>query len=130
MVAQGGAVTLLVDRPGCLRDALASLVSAMPGLAPLLTADSGLLALKVLREVRPRLVLIEGGLPEAEVLELLRQIKQKWPEIGCLVLAESAAGRQLALVDGADQVLGVRVSAGKLHAVLQEMLENAPRVGK
>lgn len=44
---------------------------------------------------KPRLVLIGGDLPEAEVLELLRQIKRGWPEVGCLVLAERAAGRQM-----------------------------------
>ena len=87
------------------------------------SADSGLLALKLLRELRPCLVVIEGGLPEAEALELLRQIKQEWPEIGCLVLAESATIRQQALASGADQVLGVGLPAGQLCAVLQEMLE-------
>ena len=40
--------------------------------APLVTVDSGLLALKVLREATFHLVLIDGGLPEAETLELLR----------------------------------------------------------
>ena len=136
---------LLVGKPGHLRDGLGSLLGAIPGLPPLVTADSGLLALKVLRELSrsvppglavPRdshrartasptlcLVLIDGGLPEAEVLELLRQIKQDWPEVGCLVLAGCAAERERALAAGADQVLGVGLPAGRLYEVLQGMLE-------
>lgn len=133
-MAHGTPFILLVDRPGHLRDALASLVGAIPGLPPPVTADCGLLALKVLRELSGpaspcRLVLIEGGLPEAEVLELLRQIKQVWPEIGCLVMAEGAAERQQALDAGADRALGVGLPASRLYAVLQEMLVRISRTG-
>jgi DNA-binding NarL/FixJ family response regulator len=113
---------LLVGKPGHLRDGLVSLLSAMPGLPSLVTANSGLLALKVLREAPFRLVLIAGGLPEAEVLELVRQIKAGWPGAGCLVLDETAEGREQALAAGADQVLEVGVPAGRMYAVLKEML--------
>jgi hypothetical protein len=75
-----------------------------PGLSPPLIANSGLLALK-----------------------LLRQIKGGWPEIGCLVLAACAAGRQMALAAGADRVPGVGLPAGQVYAVLQKMLEGSSR---
>jgi DNA-binding NarL/FixJ family response regulator len=118
----GEALILLVGKPGHLRNALVSLVSAMPRLPSHVTADSGLLALKLLHETVPRLVLIDSGLPEAEVLELLRQIKEGWPEVGCLVLTENAAAGQRALAAGADRVLGVGLPASRLYAVLEEML--------
>jgi DNA-binding NarL/FixJ family response regulator len=114
---------LLVGKPGHLRDGLDSLLRAMPDLPSLVTADSGLLALKMLREVQLRLVLIVGDLPEAEVPELVRQLKEGWPEVGCLVLADSAAQRERAVRVGADEVLSTGVSAGRLYEVLMAMLE-------
>ena len=130
---------LLVSKPGHVRDGMESLLKAGPGLCEVITADSGLLALKMLRELsglavpgdvlrtrtagpRPVVVLIEGSLPEAEVPELVRQIKEGWPEVGCLVLAERTNWRERALVAGADRVLGVGVPAGRVYPVLQEML--------
>ena len=43
-----------------------------------------------------RVALIAGGLPEAEVLETVREINVKagWPATGCLVLDESEEARR------------------------------------
>lgn len=125
-VAQQDAVMLLVAKPGQLRDALQSLVSVMPGLDNLVAADTGLLALNVMRKVQPTLVLVGSGLPDAEVGELLRQIKAKWPEIGCLVLTDSAQERRQALAAGADGVLPVGSSAGQLFSAINKILEDSP----
>jgi DNA-binding NarL/FixJ family response regulator len=116
---------LLVGKPGHLRDALQSLVGVAPGLDRLVTADTGLLALKVIREVRPTLVLVASDLPEAEVVELLRQIKEEWPETGCLVLTDSAQGRRQSLAAGADCVLSAGLSAGQLFSAIQHVLEDS-----
>jgi hypothetical protein len=67
-------------------------------------------------------VLIDGGLPEAKVAELPRQIKENWPEVGCLVLAESVDVHERALEAGADEVLAVGGPAGRMYAVLQGIL--------
>lgn len=124
-VTQPDAVMLLVCRPGHLRDALHSLVSVVPGLDRLVTADSGLLALKALREMRPSLVLVGSGLPEGEVVELIRQIKAAWPETACLVLTDSAQGRRQALAVGADRALPAGLPTGQLFSAIQHMLEDA-----
>jgi DNA-binding NarL/FixJ family response regulator len=120
-VAQRDTVMLLVGRPGRLRDALQSLVSVAPGLDKLVTADTGLLALKVVREVRPSLVLVASGLPEEEVVELIRQIKAAWPATGCLVLTDSTQGRRQALAAGADRVLPAGLPTGQLFSAIQHM---------
>ena len=124
-VAQRDVVMLLVGKPGHLRDALQSLVGVAPGLDRLVTADTGLLALKVMRKVRPTLVLVASDLPEAEVVELLRQIKEEWPETGCLVLTDSAQGRRQSLAAGADCVLSAGLSAGQLFSAIQHLLEDS-----
>jgi DNA-binding NarL/FixJ family response regulator len=124
-VAQRDVVMLLIGKPGHLRNALQTLVGVAPGLDRLVTADTGLLALKVMREVRPTLVLVASDLPEAEVVELLRQIKEEWPETGCLVLTDSAQGRRQSLTAGADCVLSAGLSAGQLFSAIQHMLEDS-----
>jgi DNA-binding NarL/FixJ family response regulator len=124
-VTQQDAVMLLVGKPGHLRDALQSLVGVAPGLDRQVTADTGLLALKVMRELRPSLVLVASDLPEAEVVELLRQIKEEWPETGCLVLTDSAQGRRQSLAAGADCILPSGMSAGQLFSAIQHMLEDS-----
>lgn len=124
-VTQRNAVMLLVGKPGHLRDALQSLVSVAPGLDGLVTADTGLLALKVMREVRPALVLVGSDLPEAEVGELLRQIKEEWPETGCLVLTDGTHERRQSLAAGADCALPAGLSAGHLFSAIQHMLEDS-----
>jgi PleD family two-component response regulator len=90
-VIQRDTVMLLIGKPGHLRNALQSLVSVAPGLDGLITADTGPMALKVMREVRPSVVLIGSGLPDMEVLELLRQTKGGWPETSCLLQPERIA---------------------------------------
>lgn len=123
-LTQRDVVMLLVGKPGHLRDALQSLVGVAPGLDGLVTADTGLLALTVMRAVRPTLALVASDLPEAEVVELLRQIKEEWPDTGCLVLTDSAQGRRQSLAAGADCVLSAGLSAGQLFSAIQHMLED------
>jgi DNA-binding NarL/FixJ family response regulator len=124
-VAQRDTVMLLVGRPGRLRDALQSLVSVAPGLDRLVTADTGLLALKVVREARPTLVLVGSDLPEGDVVELIRQIKATWPEMGCLVLTDSVQARRQALAAGADRVLSAGLPTGQLFSAIQDVLEDS-----
>ena len=123
-VTQRNAVMLLIGKPGNLRNALQTLVGVAPGLDRLVTADTGLLALKVVKEVQPTLVLMASDLPEAEVVELLRQIKESWPETGCLVLTDGTQHRRQALAAGADCVLPAGMSAGHLFSAIQQLLED------
>jgi DNA-binding NarL/FixJ family response regulator len=117
-------VILLVGKPGHLRDALQSLVGVLAGLKSLKTADTGLLALKIFRETQPNLALIGTGLPDVEVLELIRHIKQERPRIPCLVLAEQSGQRHLALAAGADRVISPGSPAGEVVFTIKQMLDN------
>jgi len=102
---QHGKTVLLVGRPGHLRDALLSLLSTLPELSAIHTAESGLLALGIAGQRSPDLLLIASGLPEAETPELVRQFKQNWPATPCLVLAENTRQVERARQAGATRVM-------------------------
>jgi DNA-binding NarL/FixJ family response regulator len=117
-------VMLLVGKPGHLRDALRSLISVVPGVDGLLTADTGHLTLEVMREARPALVLVGNGLSDLEGSELVRQIKEEWSETGCLVLTDTTQQSRQALAAGADCVLPAGSSGGQLFSAIQNILED------
>jgi DNA-binding NarL/FixJ family response regulator len=123
-VSQKSELILLVGKPGPLRNALQSLIGTMPDLPAPVTADSGLLALRVIRDLRPGLIVLGSDLPEDEVLELLRQIKEEWPNTACLVFVESSQQRRSALAAGADHALSVGVPAGHIFAAIRQILED------
>ncbi len=123
-MSQGEAVILLAGRPGHLRDALQSLLHVMPGLKMVTTADTGLLALKTIREFQPDLVLVGSGWPDAEVLELIRQIKQEQPATQCLVLTEKSQQYHRVVAAGADAVLSSGLPIEQIFSTVKQMLAN------
>ncbi len=112
---------LLVGKPGPLRDALYSLLNAMPRLVPIATADGGLLALKQISECAPALVFIAGGLPEQEAMELVHQIERQAPQVPCLVVADHSSYQYLARWAGA-QVLPGDTPFAEMQAVISKLL--------
>jgi DNA-binding NarL/FixJ family response regulator len=115
-------MALLVGKPGPLRSALQSLLETMPGLGTPVAADTGLLALRIMRDAQPPLVVVGSGLPDEEVLELLRQIKDEWPQTACLVFSESVRQRRLALAAGANAALPAGLPAGRIFSAIRKTL--------
>ncbi len=115
---------LLVGKPGPLRDALHSLLNAMPDLAPITTADGGLPALQQIRECVPALVFIAGGLPEQEAMELVCQIGREAPGVPCLVVADHPSYQHLARWAGAEVLPGDTPFA-EMRAVVSRLLLDA-----
>ena len=113
---------LLVSRPGHVREALLGLLKTLPFLKNITTAESGLLALRFTGEQQPHLVLVAGGLPEAEGPELVRQMKQRWPATPCLVMAENARQYELAKQAGASCVLRARTPLGQMLSTITAMV--------
>ena len=117
---------LLVGKPGPLRNALSSLLATIGRFAHPLTADGGLLALKMVREIHPTCVLLASGLPNSEALELVRQIKQEQPTVRLLALADSEQQRRQLFAVGADRVLPTGVPLSQLSATLREITDSVP----
>ncbi len=114
---------LLVGKPGYLREALQTMIESMLGLETILTADAGLLALRTVRELEPALVVVGGGLPDAEVGELVRQIKAQRPATRCLVLTNGLHQPPAVLAAGADRVLPPGLPLGQVMSAVQEVME-------
>lgn len=121
-LAANGKTILLVSRPGHVREALLGLLNTLPELSTVEIAESGLLALGMAGELNPHLVMVAGGLPEAEGPELVRQFKQRWPDMPCLVLAENARQLELAFQAGANCALPVRTPSGQLLSEIRDLM--------
>ncbi len=123
----------LVGKPGPRRDALRSLLNAMPELGAVTTADDGPGALQQIKQIKqvkqvrdhaPALVFIAGGLSAGEAADLIRQIKHASPAVRCLVVADQKSGQDLTRSAGADQVVSSDMSFADMRAIIQKVREN------
>jgi len=114
---------LIVARPGRVRDGLQALLTTVPQIGTVDLADDGPSALRMVRRRHPALVLLDINLHDDEVSTLLRQIKARWPQTRCLVLADSVRLQQMARDAGADSVLLKGFPAAQLFATIEGLLK-------
>jgi DNA-binding NarL/FixJ family response regulator len=118
---RGNAKVLIAAGVGRLRDSLQNVLLAMPWVTITGQAADDASALRMVVERHPTLVLLDVNLPDGEVPALLEQIKARWPDIRCLVLADNARQRQAADAAGADSVLIRGFSVTELFAAIEEL---------
>jgi PAS domain S-box-containing protein len=88
-------------------------------------ADSGNVALELIAQRQPLLVLLDVNLPDVDGLEVCRRIKADWPEIVVIQISATAistADKVLGLESGADCYLTTPVEPMELIAVARAML--------
>jgi DNA-binding NarL/FixJ family response regulator len=117
-----GELTLIVARPGRLRDALSALLTTIPRLKIVGQADDGPSALKMVAERHPTLVLLDSTLPDDEVKVMLGQIKAERPQTRCIVLVGNSRQQQVAKHAGADEVLLKGYLTANLLTSIEELL--------
>lgn len=78
---------LIVDDHPVLRRGLAALIEAEPDLTVCGEAADGKAALEAVRNTRPDLAIVDLSLGEGDGLDLIKQLKQRSPEIPVLVLS-------------------------------------------
>ena len=98
-------LTLIVARSGAMQEALTTVLSSIPEMEIVGVAGDSPAALEMARVHHPALVMIDDNLPEGEVLELIRQFKKDWPQIGIIVLADRTQQKQALMDTGANAVL-------------------------
>jgi DNA-binding NarL/FixJ family response regulator len=97
--------TVIAARPGAIREALQSILALSSRLEISGVANGGLSALRLVRQLKPALVVIDSGLLDDEIAMLLEQIKEEQPQTRCLVVAENTRQREAFLALGTDAVV-------------------------
>jgi DNA-binding NarL/FixJ family response regulator len=115
---------VLVSRPGIMQQALRTSLSGCAGVTVAASLGDGLTALNYVTAHKPRLLVVDCNLLDAEVEALLAAIKAHNPTTRCLVLTRSAQRNAWALACGADAALLHSESAQELHAAVAELHAN------
>ena len=115
-----GSSVLIVAPPGRLRDALQVMVRAVPQIGHTVQANDALAVLRA-AERSPALVLLDADLPGNEAWTVLPQIKARWPQTRCIVLANNGQQRQMANAHGADAVLARGFTVTTLTATVASL---------
>ncbi|MCP4542699.1 MAG: response regulator transcription factor [Chloroflexi bacterium] len=115
-------LTLIVARPGPVRDGLRALLTAIPQVTNLQEIDDASSALRIVKEHCPALVLISVDLPSGEFWSLLAQIKAQHPQTRSILLVNDVQQQELAQTAGADGVLLQGAPASKLSATIKHLL--------
>ncbi len=82
---------MLVDDHAILRAGLANLLNGEPGLQVVAVADDGESALRLWREHRPDVMLLDISLGGMDGIETMRQLRVDFPAARVLMLSSSEA---------------------------------------
>ncbi|MGL4649729.1 MAG: hypothetical protein ACRC1H_10005 [Caldilineaceae bacterium] len=93
--------TLVVSRPGIMRQALRSSLAAFPGINIIGACGDGLSALHMLAEHRPHLLVVDSNLLDEEVEALLATVRKSWPAIFSVALLYTRSREAKVLAAGA-----------------------------
>ena len=115
-------LALVITKQGTLQNGLLALLTSIPQISAVLVAEDAASGLRMLKDHRPRLVLLDMDLPEDGAQTILVQINSQSFDIGSVALVDSVLQGQKAESLGADSVLLKGFSATKLISVTEELL--------
>ena len=115
-------LALVIIKQGTLQNGLLALLTTIPQISAVLVAEDAPSGLRMLKDHRPRLVLLDMALPEDGAQTILKQIEAQWPGIRCIALTDGVQQKQAAETLAADVVLFKGFSAAKLISVTEELL--------
>ena len=116
------ALALIISEQGTLQYSLLALLTTIPQISAVLVAEDAPSGLRMLKDHRPRLVLLDMALAEDGAQTILKQIEAQWPGIRCIALTDGVQQKQAAETLAADVVLFKGFSAAKLISVTEELL--------
>lgn len=122
-----GAYTLIVARPGSLRDGLQALMAAIPQIGIVDEANDISSAWRTALQHRPTLVVLDSDTAGGEIWLAVRRAKALWPQAECIFLADDVQQHQAAEAAGADAALLKGFPAARLVATIVRLLHQ-PRV--
>lgn len=125
-MGEKGVSALIVASPGPLQDGLCALLAAMPQIARVTEADALSSALGALNGSCPSLVILDADASKGETWPVVREIKAKWPQSCCIVLANDVAQQHDAETAGADAALLKGVPAARIMAEVLRLVALGP----
>ena len=111
-------LALIAAAPSPLQDGLLALMTTSNQISAVFVAEEASIALRMVKDHRPNLVLLDSHLPEAQMV--LEQIKNQWLQTRCIVLVSS--GEQERSVKEADAVLIEGFSPSQLLTTIEVVL--------
>jgi DNA-binding NarL/FixJ family response regulator len=97
--------TLIVAKPGLMRNSLLAFLRATPGVDVVALVDSTAGGLHLARLLRPEVVVVDTDLAEDGVLAMVQQLRTEQPRLRSIVLVENLLQQQQSLQAGAKHAL-------------------------
>jgi DNA-binding NarL/FixJ family response regulator len=123
-MTENRALTLIVVRPGPLRDGVEALMATVSQIEIIGKVEAASSALRLVFESRPDLLLLDAGLPGEESWSVLRYCRIEHPGLRCIVLADNAEQVQEASAAGADAVFLKGFPADKFVRTVERLLSD------
>lgn len=123
---------MLVDDHAILRAGLANLLNGEPGLQVVAVADDGESALRLWREHRPDVMLLDISLGGMDGIETMRQLRADFPAARVLMLSSSEAEEDIrhALEAGASGYMTKNVRRAELFQAIREIHGGGQAIGE
>lgn len=109
---------VIVSRPGMMQQSLSTSLAACPWVFVVASFGDGLSTLSHLAQFHPAILVIDSNLLDEEVDALLAAVKDRQPDIRCLVLVRSSLRAKHLVTYDADAVVARNGSAQELHQAL------------
>ncbi|RLC78180.1 MAG: hypothetical protein DRJ03_15510 [Chloroflexi bacterium] len=122
--SQPGPKLLIAAEPDRMRDSLHLLLKTARGIHIVGLADDSSVALRMVSEHRPALVLLDTNLLGEEMPTVLKKVKAKESQSRCLVLTDTFEQQREAGSAGADAALVKGFSIEKLFQTIEELLQD------
>lgn len=114
-------LALVVSSSGTLQNGLLALITTIPSISAVLVAEDVKSTLRMVENHQPALVILD--MSSLEVQDVINEIKNQWPHISVIVLAEDITQQKVAETSGADSVLLKGFPAHKLITIVETVFD-------
>lgn len=116
------ASVLILAHPGRLRESLNALLTSMPQIQQVNSAEDDEIALESFADSPPNLIVMDTNLTPYGLSTTLQKIKTRWPGARYVILVDDVRQQQIAKAAGADSALLKGFSTAQLFATIECLL--------